>query len=97
MSEEQKKYHCFECNKYYKSRSSLSHHRRRYHNILQINVNTNVNTNVNNVNTNVNNPGRSVNNVNNDKNIKKKGVYKCEFCQKIFAHRQSKYLHKKAL
>ena len=31
MSEVKKKYHCLECDKYYKSRSSLSHHRRRYH------------------------------------------------------------------
>ena len=30
MSEEKKKYHCFECNKYYKSRSSLSNHRKRF-------------------------------------------------------------------
>ena len=31
MEENTKKHHCFLCNKNYKSRSSLSHHKRRYH------------------------------------------------------------------
>ena len=31
MEENSKKHHCFLCNKYYKSKSSLSHHKRRYH------------------------------------------------------------------
>ena len=31
MEENVKKHHCFLCNKYYKSRSSLSNHKKRYH------------------------------------------------------------------
>jgi len=47
-----------------------------------------------NVNKNVNKNDDSVNNVNINVNIKNQ-QYKCNFCEKIFSYRQSKYLHAK--
>jgi hypothetical protein len=47
-----------------------------------------------NVNKNVNKNDDSVNNVNINVNIKNQ-QYKCNFCEKVFSYRQSRYLHKK--
>jgi hypothetical protein len=57
-------------------------------------VNKNVNKNENSVNKNVNKNDNNVNNVNINVNIKNQ-QYKCNFCEKIFSYRQSKYLHAK--
>jgi len=57
-------------------------------------VNKNVNKNENNVNKNVNKNDNSVNNVNINVNIKNQ-QYKCNFCEKLFSYRQSRYLHMK--
>ena len=61
------------------------------------NVNKNVNNFVNNVNKNVNNVNNFVNNFDNVNNFENPNNqnYICKFCNKVFKHRQSKYLHEK--
>lgn len=103
------KYFCNNCNKYYKSYHSLYQHNKRYHmsennkiNSSLINCKSKCKSNVNqkdkkcksNVNQKVKICKSDINTKTIETNINIK-VYKCNYCNKEYKYRQSKYKHQK--
>ena len=96
MSEEKKKYHCFECNKYYKSRSSLSHHRKRFHKNVNIITpdNTRNNTRPHPITPEIT-PDNTRGSIQQQSTgpIVKRNKLQCKYCQKEFKFQQGKSRH----
>ena len=82
-------YRCNICNKYYKTRQSLWNHNNIYHNTCKSNVN------LNGLQKNKNDTFVSQNEVIVSQYLTTNDIngYSCEFCNKIYTHRQSKYKH----
>ena len=82
-------YRCNICNKYYKTRQSLWNHNNIYHNTCKSNVN------LNGLQKNKNDTFVSQNEVIVSQHLTTNNIngYSCEFCNKIYTHRQSKYKH----
>ena len=85
---------CKICNKFYASASSLCNHTKKFHTNTKNNVVQNVVPNVQNVVPNIQNVVPNVVPIK-TQNIIIKNSLSCEFCNKIFASRFSKYKHKK--
>ena len=78
-NEDQLNFFCKFCNKMYASQSSLCNHNKKFHN-----------NNIANVINLISNVVANDNNV-----IQGNKIIKCEYCNKIFASRYTKYVHKK--
>jgi hypothetical protein len=86
---------CIICKKYYKSRQSLSNHKLRFHNDGKPKVNISPCDGKPKVNIYPNDGKPKVNilvDVDNEEECKK---YKCDFCDKKYMYKQSKYRHQK--
>ena len=95
MSEVKKKYHCSECDKYYKSRFSLSNHRRRYHKKENQDVSQNVSNVSIGVSQNVSNVSIDVSNVSIVDSREVEVEMKCKYCNRKYKHRSSRSRHEK--
>jgi hypothetical protein len=83
---------CEKCNKYYKSKQSLSNHKSRYH---KPKVSISVPKSQPKVSISVPKSQPKVSIVHFNKVSEDKQIFNCNFCEKKFAHKQSKYRHEK--
>jgi hypothetical protein len=90
-------FYCEICNKYYKSIQSLSNHKSRYHKKSKPKVN--IEDTIGKPKVNINHAsGKPKVNIYNDINNEEDNIkyYKCNFCDKKYSYKQSKYRHQKS-